>query len=60
MKRVVKYEAVDPYYSDFEETYIGTTLDEIDTQQYETEEFMGHNHLNGIGHIYKSKIVYEG
>lgn len=60
MKRVVKYEAIDPYYSDFEETYIGTTLDEIDTQQYETEKFMGHNHENGIDSIYKTKIVYEG
>lgn len=60
MKRVVKYEAIDPYYSDFEETYIGTTFDEIDEIQYETEEFMGHNHENGIGCIYKPVVIYEG
>jgi hypothetical protein len=60
MKRIVLYESLDPYYNDFEETYIGTTLDEIDAQQYETEKFMGHNHPNGIDSIYKSKIVYEG
>lgn len=60
MKRVVKYEAIDPYYSDFEETYIGTTLDDIDAQQYETEKFMGHNHENGIDSIYKPVLIYEG
>ena len=60
MKRVVKYEAFDPYYSDFEETYIGTTLDEIDIQQYETEKFMGRHHKNGIDSIYKPVLIYEG
>lgn len=60
MKRIVKYEAIDPYYSDFEETYIGTTLDDIDTQQYETEKFMGRHHENGIDSIYKPVLIYEG
>lgn len=60
MKRIVKYTAIDPYYSDFEETYIGITLDDIDEQQYETEKFIGHNHPNGIDAIYKPSIIFEG
>lgn len=44
MKRVVKYIALDSYYSDFEETYIGTTLYEADMQQEELEEHLDHNH----------------
>lgn len=59
MKRVVKYIAVDPYYSDFEETYIGATLDSLDEQQYELEEFLGRNHCNGIMSIYKTEIISE-
>lgn len=60
MKRVVKYIALDPYYSDFEETYIGTTLYEIDMQQEELEEYLGHNHENGIQSIYRPELVFEG
>ena len=60
MKRVVRYNAIDPYYSTFEETYIGATLDEIDQQQQETEEFIGRNHPSGIMSIYKTEVIFEG
>ena len=60
MKRIVKYVAIDPFYSDFEETYIGTTLYEIDMQQAELEEYLGHNHENGIQSIYHPELVFEG
>ena len=59
MKRCVKYEAIDPYYSDFEETFIGTSGDELDAQQVELEEFLGRNHINGIMSIYKPILISE-
>ena len=59
MKRVVMYKAIDQYYSDVEQTYIGATLDEIESIQAETEEFMGHNHPNGINNIYEVIITSE-
>ena len=59
MKRIVKYTAVDPYYSDQTQTYIGATLSEIDDIQYETEEHMARFHAS-LGMIYKSEIIFEG
>lgn len=60
MKRIVKYTAIDPYYSDVIQTYIGMTSEEIDNIQYETEEFMGREHANNINNIYKVEIIqYE-
>ena len=60
MKRIVKYTAIDPYYSNIIQTYIGMTSEEIDNIQYETEEFMGREHSNGINNIYKVEIIqYE-
>lgn len=60
MKRIVKYTAIDPYYSDVIQTYIGMTSEEIDNIQYETEEFMAQYHINGINNIYKIEIIqYE-
>jgi hypothetical protein len=58
MKRVVKYTAVDPYYSGQTQTYIGSTLSEIDSIQYETEEHMAREHAS-LGMIYKTEVVYE-
>lgn len=40
MKRIVKYIALDPYYSDVTQTYIGADSVELDDIQWETEEFM--------------------
>lgn len=59
MKRIVKYKAIDPYYSDVEQTYIGATLDEVDGIQYETERHMGQYHANGIMSIYETEIISE-
>lgn len=59
MKRIVKYTAVDPYYSDIEQTYIGTSLKEIDDIQIETENFMAQEHCS-LSMIYKTEIIYEG
>jgi len=58
MKRVVKYTAVDRYYSDQVQTYIGSTTAEIDSIQQETEEHMAMFHAN-LSMIYKPEIIYE-
>ena len=56
MKRIVKYIAIDPYYSDITQTYIGTSEKEIDNIQYETEEFMRGEHYS-LSTIYKTEII---
>lgn len=56
MKRVVKYTALDPYYSDTIQTYIGATECEVNDIQYETEEAMQGENLFPI---YKAKTIYE-
>ena len=58
MKRIVKYEAVDPYYSDQEQTYIGSSPAEVDAIQWETEEFMAREHCS-LSMIYRSKIIFD-
>lgn len=58
MKRVIKYIAIDPYYSDVIQTYIGMDSDEIDSIQYETEKFMSREHSN-IGNIYRSEVILD-
>ena len=58
MKRIVKYEAVDPYYSDQEQTYIGSSPEEVNAIQWETEEFMAREHTC-LSMIYRSKIIFD-
>lgn len=58
MKRVVKYIAIDPYYSDVVQTYIGSSEEELDNIQYETEQHMGRFHAS-LGMIYKQKTLYD-
>ena len=58
MKRIVKYTAIDPYYSDQEQTYIGSSSSEVDTIQWETEEFMAREHCS-LSMIYKSEIIFD-
>ena len=56
MKRVVKYIAIDPYYSDITQTYIGYNEEEIDNIQYETEEYMRGEHFS-LSDIYKKEYL---
>jgi hypothetical protein len=58
MKRVVRYTAIDPYYSDQEQTYIGSNSDEIDAIQYETERFMAREHCS-LGMIYRTEVIKD-
>ena len=57
MKQVVKYTAIDPYYSDQIQTYIGATQEEIDNIRQETEEFMAREHNGLLSMIYKTEII---
>lgn len=47
MKRVVKYVSIDYLYSDVCQVYIGSSIEEIDKIQAETEEFMWEHNPNG-------------
>ncbi len=58
MKRIVKYKAIDPYYSDVIQTYIGTTAEEIDNIQYETEQHMKCSHFS-LSSIYKTEWLHD-
>lgn len=58
MKRIVKYIAIDPYYSDQIQTYIGATEEEIDNIQYETEEHMAQFHYS-LSSIYKKETIFD-
>ena len=58
MKRIVKYKAIDPYYSDCIQTYIGATVSEIDAIQCETEDFMAKEHCS-LYMIYEPEIILD-
>ena len=58
MKQVVKYIAVDPYYSDQCHEYIGETAEEVDNIRMETEDYMRGEHCS-LSMVYKTEIVYD-
>lgn len=58
MKRVIKYIAIDPYYSDITQEYIGTSAEEIDNIQYETEEYMKGSHFS-LSSIYEKEWILD-
>ena len=55
----VKYTAIDPYYSDQEQTFIGYNIDDCWPQKCDFDEWLGRNHLSGISTIYKCEIINE-
>lgn len=58
MKKVVKYIPIDPYYSEFTETYIGSSPDEIARIQLETEDFIAREHAS-LSMIYRTEIILD-
>lgn len=58
MKRIIKYKAIDPYYSDITQTYIGTTAEEIDNIQDETEQHMKGSHFS-LNSIYEREWLLD-
>lgn len=59
MVRKVWYEAIDPYYSDCEQTFIGATWEDLDNQEYEHDKWLGREHPAGIRFIYDKHTIYE-
>lgn len=58
MKRVIKYKAIDPYYSDVTQTYIGSSAEELDNIQYETEKHMKGSHFS-LSSIYETEYLVD-
>lgn len=59
MVRKVWYEAIDPYYSDCVQTFIGATWEDLDNQEYEHDKWLGREHPAGIRFIYDKHTIYE-
>ena len=53
MKLIVRYEAIDPYYSSQEQVFIGINEESCYSQRVEFEEWLGRNHPNGMINIYE-------
>lgn len=58
MKRIIKYKAIDPYYSDVTQTYIGTSAEELDNIQDETEQHMKCSHFS-LSSIYEREWLLD-
>ena len=59
MVRKVWYEAIDPYYSDIIQTFVGATWEDLDNQEYEHDKWLGREHSAGIMFIYDKHTIYE-
>lgn len=57
MKIIKKYTAIDPYYSDHKQVFIGADYESLDEQIFEYEKFLGRNHQMGISAIYKTDVL---
>lgn len=55
----IKYEAINPYYSDQEQVFIGPTIEDCERQQYEFEVYLGRNHPHGFLVMYRPRILEE-
>lgn len=55
----VKYIAIDPYYSDQTQSFIGYDIDDCWSQKYHFEKWLGREHPSGIRTIYKCEIINE-
>ena len=58
MKRIIKYKAIDPYYSDVTQTYICTSAEELDNIQDETEQHMKGSHFS-LSSIYEREWLLD-
>lgn len=59
MIREVWYEAIDPYYTDEVQTFIGGSRDSLDYQELEHDRWLGREHPAGILFIYRKYTIYE-
>lgn len=59
MIRKVWYKATDPYYSDEVQTFIGSTYEDLDNQEYEHDRWLGREHPAGIKYIFDKFTIHE-
>ena len=59
MIRKVWYEAIDPYYNDEVQTFVGATWEELDEQEYEHNKWLGREHPAGIRYKYETHTIYD-
>lgn len=55
----IKYIAIDPHYSDQEQSFIGYNIDDCWSQKYDFDDWLGRNQPSGIKAIYKWEIINE-
>ena len=55
----VKYIAIDPYYSDCDQSFIGYDIDNCWSQKHDFDEWLGREHPMGYTAIYRCKIINE-
>lgn len=55
----IKYVAIDPYYSDHEQSFIGYNIDDCWSQKFEFDEWLGREHPMGYKTLYKCEILQE-
>ena len=55
----VKYIAIDPYYLDHTQSFIGYNIDDCLSQKYHFDKWLGREHPSGIRTIYKCEIINE-
>lgn len=58
MKRIIKYKAIDPLYSDITQEYIGYNAEELDKIQDETEQCMKGSHFS-LSSIYEREWLFD-
>lgn len=59
MVRKVWYKAIDPYYSDQVQTFIGSTWEDVEEQEYQFNQWLGREHPSGLRFIYETHTIYE-
>ena len=55
----IKYVAIDPYYSDQEQSFIGCDIEDCWSQKYDFDQWLGREHPMGMKAIYKEQILQE-
>ena len=51
--------AIDPYYSDQEQSFIGYDIKDCWSQKYDFDRWLGREHPMGMKAIYKEEILQE-
>lgn len=55
----IKYIAKAPYYSDQEQSFIGSDIESCWNQKYEFDQWLGREHPMGVMAIYREEIIQE-